>query len=191
MDLRHGGRLGGLWIDGDSVVSERAGGVLSWGSGVQAPWAGAINQGRFVAGGRQVNLDRSYRGHAVAGTVLQRRCEPVDDFTVRSDFGHRWPWSGHVIQRYVLEADRLTHSIELHADEAMPVTFGWRCWFQRHLGDSGPIRAFADAGRTSPQSDDGLVSADAREAFTESPKQFYEGVTSPTVLRWENALELW
>ncbi len=191
VDLRDGGRVAGLWIDGEAVVTERVGGVLSWGSGVQAPWAGAIMDGRFQASGRSVALDRNYRNHAVGGTVLQRRCEAIDEFTIRSDFGHRWPWRGHVIQRHVLEEDRLTHSIELHADEVMPVTVGWRSWFQRQLGASDPVRIFADAGRTFPRFDDGIVSEFTREAFTESPKQFYEAMTGPTVLRWGQRLELW
>lgn len=192
IDLKNGGRIAGLWIDRYSVVAEQPASSLRWGSGVQAPWCGALKDGRFEFNSKEVTLDRNFQNHAVGGTVLGRRAEVIDETATRVEFGHTWPWKGHMLQRYTLERDSLTHTVELHSEEPMPMTLGWRSWFNRDLGLGGKgLRVHADAPKVFARSADGIVAEVTRAPFEQWPSQFYEGVSRSLIMHWSGELELW
>jgi aldose 1-epimerase len=150
-----GGRMTSLVVDGHELLVTEGYGPIRWGCYPMAPWAGRIRDGRFTFRGRDVQLPRNMPPHAIHGTVFERPWAVVDASTIAVDLGPGWPFPGQVEQRFALDPDGLRVSMELVADEPMPVVVGWHPWFRRSVGGSA-IELRFEPGRMLERGPDGL-----------------------------------
>ena len=133
IDLRNGGRLASLSIEGLDVIVGDTGNPLTWGSYPMAPWAGRTGHGTFTFRNADYRLEPTLPPHAVHGTVWLRAWDRVDETTIATALGDGWPFEGRVRQRFWLTESSLRIDMMLDAAEPMPVVLGWHPWFRREL----------------------------------------------------------
>ena len=191
VDLRHGGRLASLQIDGLELVAHNGDTPTQWGCFLMAPFAGRLGRGIVRIGGRVHQLPVTMGAHAIHGTVVDTPASPVDATTVRLDLGPYWPVAGHVLHTVDLAEDRLTMRLEVHTDDApFPASCGWHPWFPRHL-DGSAVEITLAAGSMLARGDDGLP--DGRRVTPPPPGPWddcFEHITAPTLLEWPATLRL-
>lgn len=143
VDAAAGGRLSSLYVAShELLVIEAALGSLQWGSYPMVPWAGRVREGRFEFGTITHELERNIPPHSAHGVGFVSPWDNVDNRTIGLDMRRRWPLGGRVEQRFVLDADGLTITMEVEATEDMPVMVGWHPWFRRYLQTpDGPVEA--------------------------------------------------
>ncbi|MEO1064608.1 MAG: aldose 1-epimerase [Actinomycetota bacterium] len=189
MDSERGGRIVSLRAAGHELLAEvDAAASMSGGSFPMAPWAGRIRRGRFSFGGdRQMPINLP--PHAIHGTVLDRSWTVVDDTTARCAFDDPWPFAGSIIARWELRAGSLHQTLEVRADEPMPVSMGWHPWFRRRL--SG-VEAELDwsPGHMFERDGDGMPSGRLVDVPPGPWDDCFGGLAGPPVLRWPGVLEL-
>ena len=129
-----GGRIASLVVDGVEllVTGTADDDPMRWGSYPMVPWAGRVRRGRFRVAGRGHRLPINMEPHSIHGTGFTARWSVQPDGSLRHDFGAGWPLGGHAVQRFALDDDGLTCTIEVHAGrQPMPATAGWHPWFRR------------------------------------------------------------
>lgn len=137
----HGGRIGQITIAGTPLLvarSDEFAGPLAWGAYPMVPWAGRIRDGRFDFRGRHYRLPRNHGGHAMHGVGYVSEWEVVDvdassvRLTLQMPCDHRWPFGGHVEQRFEVDVAGVTLTMRVNADDqAFPASFGWHPWFRK------------------------------------------------------------
>ena len=187
-------------VDGRELLVTEGFGPFAWGSFPMVPFAGRVRGGRFEFRGRRHELRVNLPPHAIHGTVLERRWEAVDDRTITTELGPQWPFAGRAVQRFELEAGRLTCRLELHADEAMPASIGWHPWFRRRLLSStagamldeaaGPLELDLDAGALFRRDRAGIATNELVPPPPGPWDDCFTDLRRPPVLRWPRFLEL-
>ncbi len=189
VNLRHGGRLSSLSIDGLEILVGDTGEPLTWGSYPMAPWAGRIGDGRFTFRGTEYQLERTHPPHAIHGTVWLRPWEQVDESTITTSLGEDWPFAGDVRQRFWLGESSLRIDMMLDAAEPMPVVMGWHPWFRRTVRGA-PGQVDLDAGFMLVRSADGLPT---RTQVTPPPGPWddcFGGLSRFPTVDWPGVLRL-
>lgn len=147
LDPRAGGRATSWQVRGVELLHVQGHHAVEHGMYAMAPWAGRLRGNAVATDEGAVGLPATYGAWAIHGTVLDRpaRVEQASldgqraEVVLVSDTHAEWPWPMTVRMRWVLEPDRLTTWIEVHAPaEPFPVTVGWHPWFRRRLADAGP-----------------------------------------------------
>jgi aldose 1-epimerase len=161
-----------------------------------APFAGRTRGGRFKWARQIHELVPNHAGHAMHGTVFDKRwmLELADAgyLRFRTDLEPEWPFPGWVIHEVALSAHRLELRLEVHsAGLPFPATVGWHPWFRRRVEVGGALEVALDAKRFYPRGVDGLPLG-----FVEPPPptgpwdDCFTAVTWPVVLTWPGALEV-
>lgn len=168
VDLRHGGRLTSLRVDGRELlvqVPADADPVLG-GCYPMVPWAGRVRDGRFTAAGVAVQLPLDAPPNALHGLgyrsawALAHRAPSVValDLDLGSPAAVRagWPFGGRVRQVVRALPDGAAVQMTCRAGVwPLPLTIGWHPWFVRHLdGVEGHVDV--DAGAMLERGSDGL-----------------------------------
>lgn len=187
-----GGRMRSLMINGHEVmVTGSPEGPIGWGCYPLLPWAGRLREGRFTFAGREFRVPRNDPPHAIHGVAFDRPWRSDDERTISIDLDERWPFRGRAVQRFTLNADELTATLELHADEPMPGVVGWHPWFRRRLASGGPeARLSFAAGAMLVRDASGIATA-ARVPPTSGPfDDAFTELTALPVLEWPGKLRL-
>ncbi len=169
---------------------------LTWGCYPMVPFAGRIRGGRFRWGGSVHELTPNHAGHAMHGTVFDRRwlIEHADDgyLRLRGELGPGWPFDGWAIQELALSADQLELRLEVHAAALpFPATAGWHPWFRRQLAVGAALEVELDATRWYPLGPDGLPLGTIEPRPPARPwDDCFTAVTWPVRLTWPGALEM-
>jgi aldose 1-epimerase len=200
IDLEAGGRLASFVVGGRELLVTQGVGPFAWGSFPMAPFAGRVRDGRFEFRGHRHELPANLPPHAIHGTVLERRWDALDDRTITTELGPSWPFAGRAVQRFELEAGRLTCRLELHADEAMPASIGWHPWFRRQLvtagkeatpsGAPGPLELQLKAGAMFRRDSAGIATGELIVPPRGPWDDCFTDLRRPPVLRWPGFLEL-
>jgi aldose 1-epimerase len=152
IDVRRGGRLGSLRIDGRELLvgapdaDDRS---IRWGCFLMAPWAGRIENGILDWDGVRHRLSLTDGHHALHGLVFGQPWEVETATPTEAVLSCRigppdWPSTATCRQRFVLGDDHLLATAELSAEGPMPAAIGWHPWFRRY----GDTRIRLDAAET-------------------------------------------
>lgn len=200
VDRARGGRLASVVVGGHELLVQPGRGArpdpLLWGSYPMVPFAGRVRGGRFRWGGTLHELVPNYAGHAMHGTLFDRRwlIEQADEGYVRlrGRLEPGWPFPGWAIQEISLASDRLDLRIEVHTDGVpFPATAGWHPWFRRRLAVGGSLDVGLDAARWYPRGTDGLPLGRVEVPPTAGPwDDCFTAITWPVTLTWPGALEV-
>ncbi len=192
-----GGRLGSLRVGGtELLVTASPDGPIYWGAYPMAPWAGRIRHGRFRFGGREHTLPLGMPPHAIHGVVLDRPWSVAERASATArisiELDDRWPFRGHVEQRFTLRPDGLEVAMALTAGEAMPAAIGWHPWFRRLIGVSGtpPARLRLDAAEMLARDGEGIPTGARIEPPAGPWDDAFTGLRSNPVLEWPGQLRL-
>ena len=190
IDLVAGGRVASLRVAGRELLKTEGYGPIAWGSFPMAPYAGRIRGGTFSFDGRTFDLPITMPPHAIHGTVLHRRWRVIGAGAIETGLGPDWPFTGRVVQRFVLSADALTCRMELHADEPMPASIGWHPWFVRRLPElASEIELDLDAGAMYVRDEDGIATTRLVEPPPGPWDDCFTDLRRPPVVRWPGFLE--
>lgn len=200
VDRARGGRLASLVVGGNEVLVQPEPGTrpdpLQWGSYPMAPFAGRTRGGRFRWGGRVHTVPTNLGGHAIHGSVFDRRwlIEQADDgyLRLRTDLGPTWPFDGWCRQELALTRDQLEMRLEVHSrDLPFPATAGWHPWFRRRLAVGGPAHIEFEAKRWYPLDHDGLPTGELEPRPPTRPwDDCFTAVHWPATITWPGALEM-
>jgi aldose 1-epimerase len=197
IDPRQGGRMASLRIGDREVLLTEGWGPIRWGCYPMAPFAGRIRDGRFAFRGRDVQLPLNLPPDAIHGTVFERPWEvasATEDLVVlTTDLGPAWPYRGMVTQSIGLGPGGLDATLELQAEEAMPVALGWHPWFRRYLGDdtsSAEVDLIIAAESMFERGTDGLPTGRLVPPRERPWDDAFSGLRTSPIVRWPRALEV-
>lgn len=186
-----GGRLGSVTVDGRELLVTEGQGPMAWGSYPMAPWAGRVRDGRFSFAGQAYQLHLGMPPHAIHGVVYDRPWRIDDDCTISIDLDERWPFGGRATQRFALDQDGLEISLEIEADQPMPVTIGWHPWFRRELEPGGHPAALRFDPGTMLQRDEAWIPDGRMVAPPPGPwDDAFTDVHGDPVIEWPGRLRL-
>lgn len=199
VDRARGGRLASLVVEGHELLVQPPADArpdpLLWGCYPMVPFAGRIRGGRFRWGGLLRELVPNHAGHAMHGTLFDRRwmIEQADAGYVRlrARLEPAWPFPGWAIHELSLSPDRLELRLEVHAAEVpFPATVGWHPWFRRRLVTGGGLVVDLQAARWYPRGSDGLPLGRVEPPPAVGPwDDCFTAITWPVRLTWPGALE--
>lgn len=193
VDELHGGRVerldvGGLVLLVPPEIDEKNHGAFP-----MAPWAGRVRDGVFTFDGLEYQLPLNKPPHAIHGTVRDRRWT-VDAATathavISTALADPWPFAGRVVQRFALEPDALTLTMEVQAHgHAMPASCGWHPWWSRVLAEGQPLEVELHADAMYKRDDAQIPTG---ELVPVSPPPWDDCFTHlggpAAVLHWPNA----
>ncbi len=200
IDVRAGGRLASLVIDGLEILVTEGERPFGWGSFPMAPFAGRLRHGTFRFRGRSWHVPANAPPHAIHGLVAEVPWQEDDDRTISVDLGGPWPFAGRVIQSLELNPGQLDLRLTLEAHEPMPASIGWHPWFLRRPRWPGepvettiepaPLDPELDAGSMYLRDEEGIATA---RLVTPTPRPWDDCFTDlrhPPNLRWGRYLEL-
>jgi aldose 1-epimerase len=203
VDRARGARLVSLVVHGHELLVQpepgrrgRPSDPLLSGCFPMAPFAGRTRGGRFAWSGQVHELVPNHAGHAMHGTVFDRRwlLELADAGYVRlrRDLQPGWPFAGWVVQEIALQPDRLELRMEVHTEgTTFPATLGWHPWFRRRIEVGGSLEVDLDAKRWYPRGVDGLPLGFIEPPPAQGPwDDCFTAVTWPARLHWPGALEV-
>ncbi len=203
VDRAHGARLTSLVVHGHELLvqpelgsRERPVDPFSYGCYPMAPWAGRTRGGRFAWNGTIHELEQNHAGHAMHGTVYDRRwlveLADVGYLRLRADLQPGWPFAGRVVHEVALTQRRLELRLELHSDaRTFPATMGWHPWFRRRIDVGGSLQVGLDAKRWYPRGVDGLPLGHLEKPPRHGPwDDCFTALTWPVRLSWPGALEV-
>jgi aldose 1-epimerase len=192
-----GGRLGSLRVGGtELLVTTSPDGPIYWGAYPMAPWAGRIRHGRFTVSGREHTLPLGMPPHAIHGVVFDRPWRVAEQARATAritiELDDRWPFRGHVEQRFTLRPDGIDVAMALTALDAMPAAIGWHPWFRRVIGDSGmpPARLRLDAAEMLARDGEGIPTGERIEPPAGPWDDAFTGLRSNPVIEWPGQLRL-
>ncbi len=200
VDVRAGGRLASLVVDGHELLVTEGPDAFSWGIFPMAPFAGRLRNATFRFRGRSWHVPADRPPHAIHGLVATRPWRVDEAGTISIGLGAPWPFAGRLSQSFELSPGQLGFRLALEADEPMPATIGWHPWFLRQPRSSG--RGFAGSARPGPlELDFAARSMYLRDAegiatarlVTPRPPPWDDCFTDllrPPTLRWPGYLEL-
>ena len=194
VDPTAGGRFASFLVGGDELLlTDEEAGPIWWGCYPMAPFAGRIRFGQLTMEGKQYQLERNLRPHAIHGTVLERRWDVVTDgtdrLTLETDLGPGWPFSGRVRHEIMLRPGALAATLTLEADEPMPAWIGWHPWFRR-LVDGHAVELDFEAESMYERGPDGLPTGALTPPTPRAWDDAFVGVRDAPRLRWPGLLEL-
>jgi len=203
VDRARGARLASLVVHGHELLVAPEPGTrgnpsdpLLSGCYPMAPWAGRTRGGRFAWNGHLHELEVNHAGHAMHGTVFDRRwvleLADVGYLRLRADLQPGWPYAGWAVHEVALTASRLELRLEVHSEAlTFPATLGWHPWFRRRLEVGGALEVQLDAARWYPRGVDGLPLGTVEPPPPSGPwDDCFTAVTWPARLTWPGALEL-
>lgn len=194
-----GGRLRRLTVRGRDVIADFRDDIGDehehWygGSFPLAPWAGRV-PAQIRWNGGEVALPTDAGGSAVHGwaadvgwRVLSSDPHSAVLSTVLDD---RSPWRAELTQTFVLEPHRLTITLALVAESAMPCVLGFHPWFPREANGELPTIEFEARARVLPAS-----SLDGSDVETAEPADLprddlYRDVVRPPRVLWRDGTTL-
>jgi aldose 1-epimerase len=186
-----GGRIASFRVAGRELLVTEGAGPVAWGAYPMAPFAGRIRRGTFSFDGRTHRLPINWPPHAIHGVVFDRPWTVVDESTIEIRLAPEWPFRGAVRQRFGLEPERLTVSMELDAAEAMPADIGWHPWFRRQTGPGEPEVELRFAAESMfVRDDEGIPTGELVPPTPRPWDECFTGVWSDPVLVWPGVLEL-
>lgn len=133
-----GGRLAQLTVGGVPLLVGWSPDLpdTGWGAYPMVPWAGRIRRGRFEFDGVSYQLPINFETHAIHGLGFTSAWQVTahDDHSIELHLDmpsdDRWPFGGRAEQRFTVDADGITLTMTVRADDrAFPVSFGWHPWF--------------------------------------------------------------
>lgn len=193
IDHAHGARLASLQIGPHELLrseSEGTGSVHGWGAFVMAPFAGRIRHGQFAFDGQRVSMPINHDPHAIHGTVVGQAWSHDGPGVASTTFGPTWPWSGQITQTVELEPHRLSLTLTVASEVAMPVTAGWHPWFHRRLG-AATIELTLPAERMWARRPDGIPDGSLVDVPAGPWDDCFTALIGPVQLRWPDTLTLW
>lgn len=208
MELRLGTTTATIDLEGGRLASLRPGGVevlvtegerpTRWGSFPMVPWCGRLRDGRLTFDGETYDFPLTSPPHANHGFTHLQSWSAVSGgdgamAVIRTELGDPWPFGGHAVQRFDLDEDRLTVTLEVHAGHRpMPAMAGWHPWFRRDLGVGGPAELDVDLGGASVYAvaEDGSTTGELVPVPDGPWDAAFVGLGSDPVVRWPGALEL-
>jgi galactose mutarotase-like enzyme len=203
VDRARGARLSSLVVHGHELLVQPEPGrrgkpsdPLLSGCFPMAPFAGRTRGGRFAWFGEIHELVPNHAGHAMHGTVFDRRwlVEQADTGYVRlrRDLQPGWPFPGWVVHEVALRPDELELRLEVHtAGPTFPATLGWHPWFRRRIEVGGGLDVDLQAARYYPRGSDGLPLGFVGPPPPGGPwDDCFTALTWPATLTWPGALEL-
>jgi aldose 1-epimerase len=185
-----GGRMRSFRVDGRELLVTDGRDAIHWGCFPMAPFAGRVRDGRFSFGGRDYRLPLTLPPHAIHGVAIDGAWQVDDEASMSTTLGSGWPFGGRVVQRFELEPNRLTATLELHAAEPMPGAVGWHPWFRRRIDGSDDVRISLDAEAMLRREADGIA---GRERIAPTPGPWddtFTGLRRPPVIEWPGTLVL-
>jgi aldose 1-epimerase len=202
VDRAHGGRLASLLVDGHELLVGPVPGdprvptdPLLWGCYPMAPWAGRTRGGRWVWGETLHELTPNHAGHAMHGTVFDRRwlleLQEGTYVRLRTELRPGWPYAGWVVHEVALAPDRVELRLEVHTEsETFPAVCGWHPWFRRLLDVGEQVQIDLDAKRWYPRDVDGLPLGRVEPIpLRRGPwDDCFAAVTWPVTLTWPGAI---
>ena len=184
-----GGRMSSFRLGDEELLVTSGQDAIHWGCFPMVPFAGRVRDGRFTFAGRDHRLPRTMPPHAIHGVGLDGPWEILDDRTLATELGAGWPFGGRAVQRFELEPDHLTITLELHAREPMPGAVGWHPWFRRRL-ESADARIVLEAGAMLRREPDGIAGRE-RIAPTAGPwDDCFTDLRTPPAIEWPGVLRL-
>lgn len=133
IDLQ-GGRLASLAVDGLELLVTEGDKASRWGSFPMAPWCGRLENGVLRFDGAAHRFEPTSPPHANHGLGYLCAWTETGPGEIRCDLDAPWPFGGHLVQRFTLEDDALSVTLQVHADGLpMPAMVGWHPWFRRTL----------------------------------------------------------
>jgi len=203
VDRAHGARLSSLVVHGHELLVQPEPGSrdepadpLLWGCYPMAPFAGRVRGGRFSWGRQLHELVANHAGHAMHGTVFDRRwmleLADVDYLRLRTDLQPGWPFPGWAVHEVALTPHRLELRLEVHSSgPTFPATIGWHPWFRRRIDVGGALEVALDARRYYPRGNDGLPLGHLEPPPANGPwDDCFTAVTWPVRLTWPGALDV-
>lgn len=191
IDLVHGGRISSFCVDEMDLIVGSAEDTLDWGCYPMAPWAGRLRDGRFEHGGQTYQLPLSLPPHAIHGTVYRQAWEADGDSRASVELAPDWPFSGRVVQEFVLQESSLRLRLEVHSErECFPASLGWHPWFRRRLSRGGPAELSFTPGSMYERGED-FIPTGRKVAVPSGPwDDCFVDLVSPPEIRWPGALTL-
>jgi aldose 1-epimerase len=204
VDPEAGGRIASLTVHGFELLvtqSQAAAalghppGPYGWGLFPMAPWAGRIARGKFTFAGRPYQLPVNFGPHAIHGTLADRPAGGSEQVAaaeaiVTWTLGPPWPFAGWAAQTVVLAADGLSLTLEIRADEAMPVTCGWHPWWSRQIGSAEPVELEFQPEAMYQLDEEGIPTGELIPPPAGPWDDCFPMPSTPIRLRWPGALEV-
>jgi len=191
IDLKNGGRLSSLRIDGAEILVTTAERSTDWGSYPMAPWAGRVREGRFEWSGTLQKLPLNAPPHALHGTVFDAEWSQLSANTLRAKLGANWPWAGEVQSTFELTEQALEWRLEVHAERAaFPVVLGWHPWFRRQIGGGGDLRLLFDAEEMYVRDESGIPTGALCAPNAGPWDDCFRGVRQAPLLSWPDRLQI-
>lgn len=192
-----GGRLVSLVVDGVELLVTAADRLVDRGFYPMVPFAGRVDHGAFMFGGRRYELPCNLPPHAIHGTALiaEWSTEAVDGSSWRGSvaLGPLWPLGGTATHEVRLRPGSLELRIEVRNEErAMPATCGWHPWWRRRVGRGGPLVLEADlAGARMYERDvEGIPTGKLVDPAPPPWDDCFTAVARPPAVRWPGFLSL-
>ncbi len=133
-----GGRVSSLRVAGRELLvqpEEVDGDVTLWGLYPMVPWAGRVRDGRFTFEGEVRQLPVDAPPHALHGVGYRSAWDEVGPGHLRLVLD--WPLGGTAEQRFELTSEALRLTMQVTADQPMPIVAGWHPCFR-----GGPVLSF-------------------------------------------------
>jgi aldose 1-epimerase len=203
VDRARGARIASLVVHGHELLvqpdlgsRDRPSDPLVSGCYPMAPFAGRTRGGRFAWFGEIHELVPNHAGHAMHGTVFDKRwaqehAEP-GYVRLRRDLQPEWPFAGWVIHEVALSPTLLELRLEVHTSGAtFPATLGWHPWFRRRIEVGGSLEVDLAAKRWYPRGIDGLPLGFVEPPPSRGPwDDCFTAITWPARLTWPGALQV-
>jgi aldose 1-epimerase len=149
----HGGRIGGLIVNGRQMLVDSAANTLDWGCYPMVPFAGRVRDAHVAFRGESFEFpanDAPERSHALHGTLFDVAWTVVTATPTRVEMSCTlvapWPWRGEVHHAVELSDTALTCTLSLTAHEDMPAMLGWHPWFVQPQNVSLPFASMLERG---------------------------------------------
>ena len=192
-----GGRLVS-WRVGDlELLGARSGVPEEYGCYPMAPWPGRLRGNEVQVGRERHEMEPTYAGWAMHGTVLARAWEVEvlgpSSVQMSIDLGSTWPWAGRTHLTWSLHGQSLTSQLTVtSAAVPFPAEVGWHPWFLRRLERGDDVAWSAAAVAMLERGDDHLPTG-RRFAPTDVDGPYDDAFDVPdgrVELRWPGALSL-
>lgn len=158
------------------------------------PWAGMLRHPSFDHRGIRHTVAADWSPHALHGLVRTGpwNTESTDSSSARlsNDLSQTWSLGGSARLDVAMTDCEVSLRWSVAAGQrSMPCTIGWHPWFQRDLGQGGPLTVNLPATAQWERDGDGVPTGRWRRP-TPPPWDDSFMVAWPVTLRWPGALEV-